>query len=289
MILTDHEHVILGVLRPRVQDENNKIAVRETYDFDLSNNESKLPTNEEISQLVANASPNDNLKILVPYCAYGPALLEHLLLAHGIGIKRKKKDLVNDVENIEAVISSVLHEAHDFLNNQQPKGFILQKVDGELVTNTEFHPFKFRQHEDMTLKEFDTFNAAVDEFFSQMESQKIDMKVAQQEKQALKKLENIKKDHQSRLQTLEQEQAQDRKLGELIELNSDLVDKALNIIRTAIANQMDWKDIQEIVSEAGENGDPILSRIRKLKLDINHFSMMLSNPFDCPSSSSSSG
>ena len=53
----------------------------------------------------------------------------------------------------------------------------------------------------------------------------------------------------------------------------------MNILRTAIANQMDWKDIQEIVEEAAENGDPILSRIRKLKLDINHFTMMLSNPF----------
>ena len=57
------------------------------------------------------------------------------------------------------------------------------------------------------------------------------------------------------------------------------MEKALNILRTAIANQMDWKDIQEIVEEAAENGDPILSRIRKLKLDINHFTMMLSNPF----------
>ncbi len=56
----------------------------------------------------------------------------------------------------------------------------------------------------------------MDEFFSQLESQKIDVKVAQQEKQAMKKLENIKKDHESRLQLLEQEQAQDRRCGELI-------------------------------------------------------------------------
>ena len=59
-----------------------------------------------------------------------------------------------------------------------------------------------------------------------------------------------------------------------------VVEKALNILRTAIANQMDWKDIEEIISEAGENGDPILSKIRKLKLDINHFTMVLTNPFE---------
>lgn len=46
----------------------------------------------------------------------------------------------------------------------------------------------------------------MDEFFSKMESQKIDMKALQQEKQALKKLENVKKDHEQRLEALHQAQ-----------------------------------------------------------------------------------
>ena len=53
--------------------------------------------------------------------------------------------------------------------------------------------FRFKQHEQSTIKEFETFNGAVDEFFSQLETQKLDVKVAQQEKQAMKKLDNIKK------------------------------------------------------------------------------------------------
>lgn len=46
----------------------------------------------------------------------------------------------------------------------------------------------------------------MDEFFSKMESQKIDLKALQQEKQALKKLENVKKDHEHRLEALHQAQ-----------------------------------------------------------------------------------
>lgn len=46
----------------------------------------------------------------------------------------------------------------------------------------------------------------MDEFFSKMESQKIDLKALQQEKQALKKLENVKKDHEQRLEALHQAQ-----------------------------------------------------------------------------------
>ena len=82
--------------------------------------------------------------------------------------------------------------------------------------------FRFKQHEKSKIKEFETFNAAVDEFFSQLESQKLDVKVAQQEKQAMKKLDNIKKDHESRLQQLEKEQSKDRICGEFIEMNAEL-------------------------------------------------------------------
>lgn len=42
---------------------------------------------------------------------------------------------------------------------------------------------------------------------------------------------------------------------------------------------MDWKEIEEIVAEAAESGDPILSRVKSLRLDINHISMLLWDPY----------
>ena len=44
----------------------------------------------------------------------------------------------------------------------------------------EFHPLLFRQFESKPFCSFESFNKAVDEFFSKQESQKIDMKVLQQ-------------------------------------------------------------------------------------------------------------
>ena len=126
--MTDHEFVILGVLRPRLNvDVDSKVAVRETYDLSDPKSVGVIPTNEEICKLVENAAPNDNLKkLLVPHCAYGPALLEHLLLSnHNVPINTKKKDFG---ENIDAIISDVLHEARDFLIKNKAKGIILQKV-----------------------------------------------------------------------------------------------------------------------------------------------------------------
>ena len=70
----------------------------------------------------------------------------------------------------------------------------------------------------------------MDEFFSKIESQKIDTKALQQEKSALKKLENVKADHAKRLQVLRQTQEGDRDKGDLIELNVDLVEMALSAV-----------------------------------------------------------
>ena len=70
----------------------------------------------------------------------------------------------------------------------------------------EFHPFEFAQLKNKSHKVFATFNQAVDEFFSSIESQKSELQVNQKEKAALKKLENIKLDHERRLKDLKETQ-----------------------------------------------------------------------------------
>ena len=47
---------------------------------------------------------------------------------------------------------------------------------------------------------------AVDEFFSKLESQKMDLKALHLEQSALKKLENVKLDHYKRLESLQKSQ-----------------------------------------------------------------------------------
>jgi len=69
------------------------------------------------------------------------------------------------------------------------QGFIIQKIDQqllpdgimkELCTNQEYHPFLFAQHQNLPSKTYESFNEAVDEFYSNLESQKYDVKCMQQ-------------------------------------------------------------------------------------------------------------
>jgi hypothetical protein len=46
-------------------------------------------------------------------------------------------------------------------------------------------------------------------------------------------------------------------------------------VNNAIANQLDWSEINEIIEEAQENNHEVALAIKKLKLEINHITLEL--------------
>ena len=67
----------------------------------------------------------------------------------------------------------------------------------------------------------------------------------------------------------------DRVKGELVEMNLQVVERALQVVRSALANQVDWAEIGIIVKEAQAAGDPVACCIKELKLQTNHITMLL--------------
>uniref|UniRef100_A0A8D3DQB7 Ribosome quality control complex subunit NEMF n=1 Tax=Scophthalmus maximus TaxID=52904 RepID=A0A8D3DQB7_SCOMX len=275
IILADHEYTILNLLRFRTAEvEDVKIAVRERYPF---------------SYHVKTEPCVASFPIISP--AYGATLIEHSLIEVGLSGSVKVDNQV-DAAQVAPKILEAMQIAETYMDKTENfggKGYIIQKSEKkpslapgkpseELLTYDEFHPFLFAQHASPYL-EFETFDKAVDEFFSKMESQKIDMKALQQEKHAMKKLENVKKDHVQRLEALHQAQEVDRVKGELVEMNLPVVERALQVVRSALANQVDWTEIGIIVKEAQAAGDPVACAIKELKLQTNHVTMLLKNPY----------
>ena len=96
-----------------------------------------------------------------------------------------------------------------------------------------------------------------------------------QEREAMKKLQNIRQDHDKRLAQLHQLQEADERKARLIELNQPLVERAIFVVRSALANQIAWKEIEELVEDATRKDDPVASIIKKLKLQTNHITLEL--------------
>ncbi|NWT59210.1 NEMF factor, partial [Erythrocercus mccallii] len=246
-----------------------------------------------LTEIISNAPKGEQLKrVLNPLLPYGATLIEHCLIEAGFSGAVKIDQHLENKENLEKVLSA-LEKAEEYMaltDNFSGKGYVIQKREKkpslepdkpaeDIYTYEEFHPFLFSQHSKCPYLEFDSFNKATDEFYSKLEGQKIDLKALQQEKQALKKLENVRKDHEHRLEALQQAQEADQLKGELIEMNLEVVDRAIQVVRSALANQIDWTEIGAIVKEAQAQGDPVATAIKELKLHTNHITMLLRNPY----------
>jgi hypothetical protein len=82
-------------------------------------------------------------------------------------------------------------------------------------------------------------------------------------------LEKVKEDQYRRIDELQKHEESFNYKAQLIEINLEDVDKAITIIRSAVANALDWNQLWKLVKEEKKRGDPIASMIHRLKLDTN--------------------
>ncbi|XP_015522227.1 nuclear export mediator factor NEMF homolog isoform X1 [Neodiprion lecontei] len=291
IVLTDNEMNILNILRPHTEGEKVRFAVKEKYPSDRARL-TTMPPMEQIHECVLSGKTGEPLKkILNPHLEFGPAIIDHVLLQTGFPVNckiGKNFDVANDFPKLVLALEAadkIFTEAIKSIS----KGYITQKKearpsqDGKedyIFANVEFHPMLFEQHKNLPFKEFESFDRAVDEFFSGLEGQKLDLKALQQEREAMKKLDNVRKDHDQRLVSLEKTQEMDKQKAELITRNQVLVDNAILAIQSALANQMAWPDIETLLKEAQARGDPVAAAIKHLKLESNHISLLLSDPYE---------
>jgi hypothetical protein len=91
----------------------------------------------------------------------------------------------------------------------------------------------------------------------------------------MKRLDNVRKDHEKRLAELRKAQDSDAYKAALIECNIDVVDRAVLVLRSLVANAVDWVEIGQVIKEAQTQGDPIAKAIKTLKLEMNKFTILL--------------
>lgn len=53
------------------------------------------------------------------------------------------------------------------------------------------------------------------------------------------------------------------------------VERAITVVRSLIASQVDWLEMEKLVAEAVVQGDPVAASIKSLKLQTNHITMLL--------------
>ncbi|GMT04012.1 hypothetical protein PENTCL1PPCAC_26186, partial [Pristionchus entomophagus] len=289
ILLTDHDYTILNILRPRTdKDTDVKFAVRNRYPVENARTETSLPSDDQLTEAVAAAAANVQARrLLSPMVPVGAALIEHSLVANSHPKDINMNTLGVTVEERVRKLRSVIDECskvYQRIHESPCQGFITFKTEQSLSGDTvesfiDYHPFHFAQCSDDTTKKFDSFSEAVDEFLSKMTTQKADQRALNIEKEAMKKLENVKKDQEERVVELDKSQEKLKRIADIIIHNKEVVERAREVVLSALAHQLSWDRIGDMCREAARQGDLVASKIVQLKLDTNHIIMRLTDPY----------
>ncbi|XVF04213.1 hypothetical protein REPUB_Repub05bG0063000 [Reevesia pubescens] len=125
----------------------------------------------------------------------------------------------------------------------------------------EFCPILLDQFKSREYVNFETFDAAFDEFYSKIESQRVEI-VKDQGELCLSEIK------------------QDSLGSELIEYSLEDVDDAILVVRVALTKGMNWEDLAPKVKEENKSGNSMAGLIDLLHLERNCMTLLLSNNFD---------
>ena len=210
--------------------------------------------------------------------------LEHALCLKNIDPKTTLKNAAQNFESRAQLIDclkGVIYEADSMLEclkqavetkskepvwelNFQTSPCVTLSANGVFE---EFAPVKFSQFSNSICQEYSTFSEAVDDFFWKQEDSKLKAKQASERNAGMKRIENVRKDHEFRVTKLREEAERTEQDAKLLEGNSAIVEKALSTVRTASNAGLSQSDIEQLLLEAKLMGDPTAECISKLSID----------------------
>ncbi|KFK26625.1 hypothetical protein AALP_AA8G273100 [Arabis alpina] len=245
----------------------------------------------------STAAKQNTLKnILGDALGYGPQLSEHIILDAGlIPTTKVSEDNKLDDSVIQLIVQAVIvfeDWLEDIIYGQRvPEGYILMQKQilandtpsqsgGVKKMYDEFCSILLNQFKSRVYEKFETFDAALDEFYSKIESQRSEFQQKAKEDSASQKLNKIRQDQENRVQILKKEVNHCVNMAELIEYNLEDVDAAILAVRVALAKGMGWDDLARMVKEEKKLGNPVAGLIDKLNLEKNCMTLLLCNNLD---------
>lgn len=316
VILTDGDLRVLSLLRTVAEDREElrvglkySLESRQNYDgvppltlervsAGLQKAISRVDGEISAHQKKSKSRPGDALRKALANSLneFPPILIDHTLRVAAFDPNTTLEDLQED-QSLKERLVVALGEAQRIFDNLATsiicKGYIVAKpvakvpgrvsndetATGHSLTYEDFHPFRPKQFENdpnITMLEFDSFNKAVDEFFSSIESQKLESRLTEREESAKRKLQTAKLDHQKRLGGLQQTQELNIRKAKAIEANLQRVREATAAVNALISQGMDWQELSRLIGVEQERHNVVADTIKlPLKLSENIATLLL--------------
>jgi predicted ribosome quality control (RQC) complex YloA/Tae2 family protein len=315
VVLTDRELNVIALLRvvtPTKGEDGEELRIgmryqvegRQNYggvgDVGLERAREKLGEVREKKK----GKKKDSLRtaLAVAFPEFPPILLDHAFRVTCFDTAVLVEQILGD-EGLMEKLLLVLKEAEKVtkavVSEERPRGYIIAKSSKTTATEAstagdapaeepkdsagllydDFHPFKpkhFEENPSLTILEYDGFNQTVDEFFSSLESQKLESRLTEREANVKRKLDTAKKDYDKRLGVLQEVQELNIRKAEAIEANIERVEEAISAVNGLIAQGMDWMEIARLIEMEQGRQNPVAQIIKlPLKLYENTVTLLL--------------
>jgi predicted ribosome quality control (RQC) complex YloA/Tae2 family protein len=320
IILTDREYNILALFRtvsPGEGQEEIKVGLQ--YTVSNKQNYDGIPdiTAERVKQTLEKAqalfsqegnapkkSKKKSTDVLRKALSQGFPEYPPLLLDHVFAVKEfdtaTPLDQVLANQDLLGQVKGVLEECRrisdSFDTGDSHPGYIVAKEDtrpapeeeepskGPGLLYEDFHPFRPCQFEGkpgLKILEFERFNATVDEYFSSLESQRLESRLTEREQAAKKKLESVRQEHKKRIDALKDAQELHIRKADAIQDNVYRVQEAMDAVNGLVAQGMDWGEIARLIEMEQGRGNPVAQIIKlPLKLYENTVTLLLGEAGD---------
>ena len=149
------------------------------------------------------------------------------------------------------------------------------KEDDTAKRYDEYTPRLFAHHSDRETVRFDSLNDAMDEFFSRVEVQRSTQKKVSQIKQSLGRVEKVRRQVETRIESLSRQRDTNTKRAQAIEANASFVNEAISSINNALASGIDWTALKDILDTQRRMLHPVATALKSLHLDDNKISLSL--------------
>lgn len=320
IILTDREYSIIALFRQVPAGEGQEeIRLGLKYTVTNKQNYEGVPdiTAGRIKEVIKKAqalfaqegnapkkSKKKNTDVLRKALSQGFPEYPPLLLDHAFAVKELDPATPLDetlgsestLQRVKEVLEEARKVSESFEVGDTHPGYIIAKednrapVEGETASKTpgllyeDFHPFRPRQFEGkpgVSILEFERFNATVDEYFSSLESQRLESRLTEREEAAKRKLDAVREEHKKRIDALENAQELHIRKAGAIQDNMYRVQEAMDAVNGLVAQGMDWGEIARLIEMEQGRGNPVAQIIKlPLKLYENTITLLLGEAGD---------
>lgn len=213
-----------------------------------------------------------------------PVLIDHILQSNNFDTTVKPEELLeNDLllDELVKLLCEAKSSVEDITSSDTCTGYVFakqragdeaQKIAEGVETSTKhkgllyedfqpFIPYKLQKDSSIKVLEFKGYNQTVDEFFSSLEGQKLEMRLSEREAAAKRKLDAARADQAKRVEGLQEAQLLNMRKAAAIEANVDWVQEAMDAVNGLLTQGMDWVDVGKLVEREKKRNNPVANII----------------------------